>query len=176
MSAQATANRALRAAYARHHRPAPAEAQLSRVRALVLFGALALLFAVLLGRSLYLQWIDNDFLQEQGAARFSRQLEIPAHRGRIVDRFGDALAISTPVKSLWAFPGAVRRRTVGARGAREGARDDAAAPGRAPIRRRGFRVPRQAVSRPRRPSARWRCESRASTTRTSTGAIIPAAM
>ncbi len=83
--------------------PAPAD-MLSRPRALALFGGLALLFAILLGRSLHLQWFDNGFLQGQGAARSSRALEIPAHRGRIVDRFGDALAISTPVKSLWAFP------------------------------------------------------------------------
>ena len=70
-----------------------------------MFGALALLFAGLVGRSLYLQWIDNEFLQTQGSARYSRELEVPAHRGRIVDRSGEALALSTPVKSLWAFPG-----------------------------------------------------------------------
>jgi cell division protein FtsI (penicillin-binding protein 3) len=73
-------------------------------RALLLFAALALLFVALAGRSLYLQWFDNVFLQERGAARYSRELELPAHRGRIVDRFGNPLAISTPVKSLWAFP------------------------------------------------------------------------
>jgi len=84
--------------------PIPVPEMLSRPRALALFGALAVLFVVLLGRSVYLQWLENDFLQGQGAARFSRAMEIPAHRGRIVDRFGDALAISTPVKSLWAFP------------------------------------------------------------------------
>ena len=32
---------------------------------------------------------------------------MPAHRGRIVDRAGEPLAISTPVKSIWAFPGQV---------------------------------------------------------------------
>jgi cell division protein FtsI (penicillin-binding protein 3) len=48
--------------------------------------------------------VNDEFLQGQGQARYSRALEIPAHRGRIVDRHGDALAISTPVKSLWAFP------------------------------------------------------------------------
>jgi len=94
----------MNAAFARRIRPVPVAEMLSRPRALALFGALAVLFLVLLGRSLYLQWLDNDFLQGQGAARSSRALEIPAHRGRIVDRFGDALAISTPVKSLWAFP------------------------------------------------------------------------
>jgi cell division protein FtsI (penicillin-binding protein 3) len=77
---------------------------LPRLRAPLLFGALAVLFAGLVGRSLYLQWIDNEFLQSQGSARHSRELEVPAHRGRIVDRTGEALAVSTPVKSLWAFP------------------------------------------------------------------------
>ena len=54
-----------------------------------------------------MQWIDNEFLQEQGSSRYSREIELPAHRGRIVDRYGDALAISTPVKSIWAFPAKV---------------------------------------------------------------------
>ena len=77
---------------------------LPRLRAPIVFGALALLFASLVARSVYLQWIDNEFLQTQGTARHSRELEVPAHRGRIVDRSGEALALSTPVKSLWAFP------------------------------------------------------------------------
>jgi cell division protein FtsI (penicillin-binding protein 3) len=90
----------MRAAARRHVAPPP---ELPRIRALVLFGSVGALFVILLGRSLYLQWLENDFLQEQGAARFSREIEVPAHRGRIVDRYGDALAISTPVKSLWVF-------------------------------------------------------------------------
>ena len=77
---------------------------LPRFRAPIVFGALLLVFAVLAGRSIYLQWFDNEFLQEQGSARYSRALEVPAHRGRILDRLGEPLAISTPVKSLWVFP------------------------------------------------------------------------
>ncbi len=73
-------------------------------RAGIVFGVLILLFATLGGRALYLQWIDNEFLQGQGQARYSRDIEVPAYRGRILDRHGEALAISTPVKSLWAFP------------------------------------------------------------------------
>src|SRR5438270_12879276 len=84
--------------------PVPA---LPRFRGPLVFALLLLLFLTLLGRSLYLQWIDNAFLQEQGSSRYSRALEVPAHRGRIVDRFGEALAISTPVKSIWAFPSQV---------------------------------------------------------------------
>ncbi|MFO1396235.1 MAG: penicillin-binding protein 2 [Burkholderiales bacterium] len=92
------------ARYAQARRADTAPLTLPRLRAPFLFGALALLFAGLVGRSLYLQWIDNEFLQSQGSARHSRELEVPAHRGRIVDRSGEALAVSTPVKSLWAFP------------------------------------------------------------------------
>jgi len=80
---------------------------LPRFRAPLVFAFIALLFAGLAGRSVYLQWIDNEFLQEQGSSRYSREIELPAHRGRIVDRFGEALAISTPVKSIWAFPAKV---------------------------------------------------------------------
>ena len=56
---------------------------LPRLRAPLVFGLLALLFAGLTGRSVYLQSIDNEFLQTQGSARHSRDLEVPAHRGRI---------------------------------------------------------------------------------------------
>ena len=56
--------------------------ELPKFRAPIVFGALALLFVGLVGRSMYLQWIDNEFLQTQGSARHSRDLEVPAHRDR----------------------------------------------------------------------------------------------
>ena len=61
-------------------------------------------FAVLAGRAVYLQSMHTVFLQGKGEARYSRVLDVPATRGRIVDRNGEALAISTPVKSIWAIP------------------------------------------------------------------------
>jgi cell division protein FtsI (penicillin-binding protein 3) len=76
-------------------------------RARFVLAALAAAFAVLAARSLYLQAMKTDFLQEKGDARYSRVLEVPATRGRILDRNGDALAVSTPVKSVWAIPGDV---------------------------------------------------------------------
>ncbi|HTH40180.1 MAG TPA: penicillin-binding protein 2, partial [Rhodocyclaceae bacterium] len=63
-----------------------------------------LCFIGLVGRSLYLQGINNDFLRGKGEARYERVLDIPATRGRIMDRQGDVLAVSTPVKSVWAIP------------------------------------------------------------------------
>ncbi|MGX8883905.1 peptidoglycan D,D-transpeptidase FtsI family protein [Methylovorus sp. SPW-M1] len=61
-------------------------------------------FAALLGRSIYLQSMHKSFLQKEGDARYSRSMKLPAHRGMITDRFGEPLAISTPVESIWASP------------------------------------------------------------------------
>ncbi|HMW63371.1 MAG TPA: penicillin-binding protein 2 [Accumulibacter sp.] len=63
-------------------------------------------FGVLIGRAFYLQVLNNDFLQEKGESRYRRDIEISASRGRIADRHGDVLAISTPMKSIWAIPSA----------------------------------------------------------------------
>ncbi|MBM3345161.1 MAG: penicillin-binding protein 2, partial [Betaproteobacteria bacterium] len=65
-------------------------------------------FAVLIGRAVYLQGLNNDFLQAKGESRYSRVIEISANRGRITDRHGEALAISTPVKSIWVIPDEVQ--------------------------------------------------------------------
>ncbi|MCC6609859.1 MAG: penicillin-binding protein 2 [Burkholderiales bacterium] len=73
-----------------------------RARAVLVLVAGAL--AALGGRAFYLQGLNRDFLQAKGESRYSRVLELPAHRGRILDRNGEALAISTPVKSIWAIP------------------------------------------------------------------------
>ncbi len=61
-------------------------------------------FALLICRSLYLQAFRNDFLGDKGRARYERVIDISATRGRIMDRHGDVLAVSTPVKSVWAIP------------------------------------------------------------------------
>lgn len=56
-------------------------------------------------RVVLLQFVDKDFLQDQGDARTIRMERINAHRGMIKDRQGKPLAISSPVTSLWANPG-----------------------------------------------------------------------
>lgn len=58
----------------------------------------------LVGRAAYLQGFKHEFLQAKGESRYSRVLEVPATRGRISDRHGDILAVSTPVRSIWAIP------------------------------------------------------------------------
>ena len=76
-------------------------------RARVVMAVLLAAFGVLAARTLYLQSMRTEFLQEKGEARYSRVLEIPGTRGRVLDRNGEALAISTPVQSVWAIPGDV---------------------------------------------------------------------
>jgi len=61
-------------------------------------------FVALIVRSLYLQVFQNDFLQKKGESRYERVIEISATRGRILDRHGDVLAVSAPVKAIWAIP------------------------------------------------------------------------
>jgi cell division protein FtsI (penicillin-binding protein 3) len=61
-------------------------------------------FLLLIGWSFNLQIFKSGFLQEKGASRYSRIIELSATRGRIMDRHGEALAVSTPVKSIWAIP------------------------------------------------------------------------
>ncbi len=67
---------------------------------LVLIG----LLTALIGRALYIQIVEKDFLARQGVQRQIRTIETPAYRGTILDRFGTPLAISTPVDSVWVNP------------------------------------------------------------------------
>lgn len=71
------------------------------------WAVLGILLAILGGlavRALYLQVLDSEYLQQQGNARYLRVVEDNAHRGMILDRNGEPLAISTPVDSVWAHP------------------------------------------------------------------------
>ncbi len=86
---------------------APALVRLPVWRARFVMAGLVAAFLVLAGRSFYLQALQTQFLQEKGEARYSRVLEVPGTRGRILDRNAEALAISTPVQSVWAIPGDV---------------------------------------------------------------------
>jgi cell division protein FtsI (penicillin-binding protein 3) len=73
-------------------------------RSRFLVALVGLAFAGLLGRAVWLQVIHKDFIQKQGEARYAHTLELPASRGRIVDRSGQVLASSVAVPSIWAFP------------------------------------------------------------------------
>ena len=71
------------------------------VTVLMFFSLIAL---SLVGRAVYLQVMDRQFLLDQGAERHLRVMQIPAHRGMILDRNGEPLAVSTPVDSIWMNP------------------------------------------------------------------------
>jgi cell division protein FtsI (penicillin-binding protein 3) len=72
-------------------------------RRVLLIGMLAL-FGGLFVRGVYLQSLHKEFLQKKGDARYSRSLVLQAHRGKITDRNGELLAISSPVESVWLSP------------------------------------------------------------------------
>jgi len=65
------------------------------------FGFLA---CSLVARAVFLQVLDKDFLNRQADTRHLRTETIVAHRGAILDRNGEPLAISTPVDSIWVNP------------------------------------------------------------------------
>ena len=70
----------------------------------VLLIAVLSLFGGLFARGIYLQSLHKAFLQQKGDARYSRSLVLQANRGKITDRNGELLAISSPVESVWASP------------------------------------------------------------------------
>ncbi len=69
------------------------------LRVLLLGAVLALAF-----RAFQLQVVETPFLQDKAANRHVRIQTQHAHRGMVLDRHGEPLAISTPVQSLWVDP------------------------------------------------------------------------
>ncbi len=75
-----------------------------RWRAYLLVALLICSALGLVWRAVNLQLVDHSFLAKEGDARFSRVAQIAAHRGTITDRFGEPMAVSTPVDSIWVNP------------------------------------------------------------------------
>jgi cell division protein FtsI (penicillin-binding protein 3) len=75
-----------------------------RMRLLWVGGALAIAALALVARAVDLQFVNQNFYQQQGDQRYLRELPIATTRGMITDRNGEPLAISTPVESIWANP------------------------------------------------------------------------
>jgi len=73
-------------------------------RSKLIVAGLALAFLGLAGRAAYVQVFGNEFFQRQGEVRFARTLELPANRGRVLDRNGLILATSVVAQSVWAIP------------------------------------------------------------------------
>jgi cell division protein FtsI (penicillin-binding protein 3) len=75
-----------------------------RNRARLLTALLGLVALALLVRSVQLQVFDRQFITKQADMRHARTAKMIAHRGMIVDRFGEPLAVSSPVDSVWVNP------------------------------------------------------------------------
>lgn len=75
-----------------------------RWRQHLIVAALLAGFAGLGWRVVHLSTAEQAHLRAQGDARHLRQLAVAPQRGRILDRDGRVLAVSTPVESLWANP------------------------------------------------------------------------
>lgn len=83
---------------------AAAPAKESNVRALLVLFAMVVVVGLLLARASWLQLLDADFLEAQGDARHQRSMTLAAHRGMMLDRHGEPLAVSVPVDSIWMEP------------------------------------------------------------------------
>jgi len=73
-------------------------------RYLLVIGVIMLVFVGLSARAVYIQVIDPDLLIQQGDNRTLRTQNMPVHRGLITDRNGQNLAVSVPVRAIWADP------------------------------------------------------------------------
>ncbi len=81
-------------------------------RSKLIVAMIALGFGVLAARAVYIQVIENDFFKHKGVVRFGRTLDLPANRGRVLDRNGLILASSVQAPSIWAVPEDIERDPV----------------------------------------------------------------
>lgn len=76
----------------------------TRRRLQLLLAVFGLGCSSLVVRAIDLQYLDKAFYQQQGDARFLRDLPMAVSRGMITDRHGEPLAVSSPVESIWVNP------------------------------------------------------------------------
>ncbi|AMK77249.1 MULTISPECIES: peptidoglycan D,D-transpeptidase FtsI family protein [Methylomonas] len=78
------------------------------IRRRLLLSVMLLAMLALVGRAVYLQILDKEFLQDKGDMQHVGVVSVSAYRGQIKDRNGEPLAISTPVQSIWVNPRQLR--------------------------------------------------------------------
>jgi len=78
--------------------------RISALRSRIAFFLLTMGFVALIARAVWLQVFSQDYLQREGQVRYQRTLELPASRGKILDRNGQTLATSLPASAVWVNP------------------------------------------------------------------------
>ncbi|NMH66384.1 peptidoglycan D,D-transpeptidase FtsI family protein [Shewanella salipaludis] len=73
-------------------------------RLYVVVGLVCLLFVSLIGRAAYIQIIEPEKLRHESDMRTLRTTSREVQRGLITDRNGEMLAVSVPVRAVWADP------------------------------------------------------------------------
>jgi cell division protein FtsI (penicillin-binding protein 3) len=80
----------------------------------MVMGAIVLVFMGLSARAIYIQVVSPDLLIKRGDNRTLRTHNNPLHRGLITDRNGQQLAVSVPVRAVWADPKAITQSIIAA--------------------------------------------------------------
>ncbi|MDP6330381.1 MAG: penicillin-binding protein 2 [SAR324 cluster bacterium] len=75
-----------------------------KIRLLTIVGLVALSLLIALGRSFQLQVLEGARLEKLAQSQHQRTVVLEPKRGRITDQKGRILAVSIPVKSLYANP------------------------------------------------------------------------
>ncbi len=88
-----------------HHGKSPLLASKTPAwRSRFIIAVIALAFIGMIGMAIYIQIFESAFYQKQGDIRYARSFDLPASRGRILDRNGQILASSVMAPSVWAVP------------------------------------------------------------------------
>lgn len=82
----------------------PSKVPAFKGRRLVVLALLLLAMSSLVVRAVYLQVVDKSFLQKRALQQYSDKVIVPAYRGKILDRQGEPLAISTHVQAVILKP------------------------------------------------------------------------
>ncbi|HSJ18826.1 MAG TPA: penicillin-binding protein 2 [Solirubrobacterales bacterium] len=74
----------------------------------LLFASFLLLFALILARAVWLQGVRGSELRADAQSQQTETVTVPGYRGRILDRNGEALAVSEEAATVFATPYQVR--------------------------------------------------------------------
>ncbi|MCX7089260.1 MAG: penicillin-binding protein 2 [Methylococcales bacterium] len=88
--------------------PRSQPANLDKRRKILLYCMLGGMVLLVL-RSIHLQVVEKQFLQNKGVMQQVDTVSVLAYRGKIVDRNGEPLAVSSPVQSIWTNPQELRK-------------------------------------------------------------------